>query len=301
MTIRAVLFDLGDTLWHFPEMPPAMTIRSETMRRVGGALQSWGVPLEGDFRFLGRDIRLGVEKADRAAYEGDCVSPDFNEVVRQIVADKGLQVSYEQAAQLWDAWNLGGLTLGRTMFDDAYRTLDWLRDRSVRIGCVTNRVFGGPRFAEELRELRLDEYFESVAVSCDMGYMKPHPKIFEYAFDEMKIDPAETAMVGDSLRADVQAAQSLGMTAIWRRIRKADPPHEAEELGEATDDDTRQPPRRGTHAGRGPHASPGEDTTVAATRAQTGRALGNYDDGEGVSPEFEIWNLWEITELPIFG
>ncbi len=295
MTIRAVLFDLGDTLWHFPEMPPAMTIRSETMRRVGGALQSWGVAMEGDFRFLGRDIRLGVEKADRAAYEGDCVSPDFNEVVRQIVADKGLQISYAQAEQLWDAWNLGGLTLGRTMFDDAYRTLDWLRDHNIRIGCVTNRVFGGPRFVEELRELRLDEYFESVAVSCDMGYMKPHAKIFEHVFDEMKIDPAQTEMVGDSLRADVQASQSLGMTAIWRRIRKLDPPHEAEELGEATDDDTRPA------QGRGPHAGPGEDTTAAATRAQTGRALGNYNDGEGVTPDHTVWNLWEITELPIFG
>ena len=62
------------------------------------------------------------------------------------------------------------------MFDDAFPTLDWLRDRGVRIGCVTNRVFGGPRFAEELRELGLDRYFESTAVSCDFGYMKPHPQ-----------------------------------------------------------------------------------------------------------------------------
>jgi HAD superfamily hydrolase (TIGR01549 family) len=207
------------------------------------------------------------------------VSPDFNEAVRRIAAGKGLHITYEQAAQLWDAWNLGGLTLGRTMFDDAYRTLDWLRDRGVRIGCVTNRVFGGPRFVEELRELGLDRYFESVAVSCDMGYMKPHPKIFEHALEEMKTDPRETAMVGDSLRADVQASQALGMTAIWRRIRKADPPHEAEELGEAADDDTRAP----------------------ATRAQTGRALGDYRHGEDAAPDFTVWNLWEITELPIFG
>ena len=65
MAITAVLFDLGDTLWHFPQLPPAQQIRTETMRRVGGLLQSWGVPLEGDLRFLGRDIRYGVEAADR--------------------------------------------------------------------------------------------------------------------------------------------------------------------------------------------------------------------------------------------
>jgi HAD superfamily hydrolase (TIGR01549 family) len=276
MAITTVLFDLGDTLWHFPKLPPAIEIRTETMRRISGALKTWGVPLEGELRFLGREIRLGVEKADRAAYESDCVSPDFNQVVREIAAGMGLEISYEQGAQLWDAWNIGGLTLGRTMFDDAFETLDWLRERGIRIGCVTNRVFGGPRFAEELRELGLDRYFESTAVSCDMGYMKPHPKIFEQVLQEMGVAAAEVAMVGDSLRADVQASQALGMTGVWRRVRRHDPPHEAEQVGEVPPD-------------------------LPATRAQTGRALGDYAGGEGVTPDFTIHTLRELTELPIFA
>ncbi|HYM14855.1 MAG TPA: HAD family hydrolase [Dehalococcoidia bacterium] len=276
MAISAILFDLGDTLWHFPKLPPAMEIRTETMRRIGAVLASWDIPLEGDLRFLGREIRLGVEKADRAAYESDCVSPDFNAVVRDIAAGMGLAISYEQAARLWDAWNLGGLQLGRTMFDDAFPTLDWLLARGVRIGCVTNRVFGGPRFAEELRELGLDRYFEATAVSCDLGYMKPHPKIFEHVLAAMRVDPRETAMCGDSLRADVGAAQALGMTGIWRRTRRHDPPHEAEQVGEVPPD-------------------------LPATRAQTGRALGQYHEGEGVTPDFTVHTLREITELPIFA
>jgi HAD superfamily hydrolase (TIGR01549 family) len=276
MTIQAVLFDLGDTLWHFPAMPPAMEIRMETGRRIGGALKSWGVPMDGDLRFLGREIRLGVEKADRAAYEGDCVSPDFNEVVRGIANGMGLNLTYEQGAQLWDAWNIGGLTLGRTMYDDAYETLDWLREHGYRIGCVTNRVFGGPRFLEEVRELRLDAYFETTLVSCDFGYMKPHPKIYEEALAALKLTPRDVAMVGDSLRADVEASQALGMTGIWRRVVKKDRPHEPEQVGEV-------PPN------------------VSATRAQTGRALGDFGGGEGVTPDYTIHTLWELTQLPIFG
>lgn len=277
---KAVLFDLGDTLWHFPKMPAAQDIRMETMRRVGAALADFGIPLEGDLRFLGREIRLGVEKADREAYESDCVSPDFNEVVRQIANRVGnLDLTYEQGARIWDAWNLGGLALGRTMFEDAFQTLDWLRDNGYRIGCVTNRVFGGPRFAEELRELGLDKYFESVAVSCDIGYMKPHAQCYQFTLDEMGLAPEDCVMVGDSLKADVQGAQALGMTAVWRRVRKPDPPYEPEV------------------AGQGPHSD--GDTTAPATRAQTGRALGNYAEGEGASPDFTIWTLWELTELPI--
>ena len=281
MPIKAVLFDLGDTLWHFPKMPPAMEIRTETMRRISGVLKTWDIPLDGELRFLGREIRLGVERADRAAYESDCVSPDFNEIVRGVANGMGLNLNYEQGAALWDAWNIGGITLGRSMFDDAYQTLDWLRDRGYRIGCVTNRVFGGPRFAEELRELRLDTYFDSTAISCDMGYTKPHPQIYQYVLDEMKVTPDETAMVGDSLRADVEASQALGITAIWRRVRKPDPPHEDEQVGE------------------GPHGD-GDITNKPATRAQTGRALGDFAGGEGVTPDYTIHTLWELTNLPIF-
>lgn len=278
MAITNVLFDLGDTLWHFPALPPTEIIRGETMRRISGLLAEWGVPFEGEMRFLGREIRLGVERADRAAYESDCVSPDFNEVVRQIAAASGLEIDYAQATRLWDAWNLGGLTLGRTMFDDAFSTLDWLRDHGCRLGCVTNRVFGGPRFVEELHELGLDRYFDATAVSCDIGYMKPHPKIFEHVFEAMQIEPRETAMVGDSLRADVEAAQTLGMTAIWRRIKRPDRKHAPEEVGE------------------GPAGS-----QRPATRAETGRALGEFAGGEGVTPDYEIWELAELTTLPIFA
>ena len=110
----------------------------------------------------------------------------------------------------------------------------------------------------------LDKYFESVAVSCDIGYMKPHPKCYQYTLDEMKLDAAECVMVGDSLRADVQGAQALGMTAVWRRVRKEDPPHEPEQVGE------------------GPHGD--GDVTAPANRAQTGRALGNYAEGEVAEP-----------------
>jgi hypothetical protein len=83
-------------------------------------------------------------------------------------------------------------------------------------------------------------------------------------------------MVGDSLRADVQASQALGMVGVWRRLKRHDPPHEAEQVGEV-------PPN------------------VAATRAQTGRALGDYAGGEGVTSDYTIFNLRELTELPIFN
>jgi hypothetical protein len=70
------------------------------------------------------------------------------------------------------------------------------------------------------------------------------------------------------------------MTAVWRRVKKKDPPHEPEQVGEVPADG---------------------DTSKPATRAQTGRALGEWAGGEGVTPDFTIWTLRELTELPIFA
>lgn len=217
MTIRAVLFDLGDTLWHFPQLPPFEVIRNETVRRINELLRSWGIEPEGDLIFLGRDIRFALERADREAYQGDCVSPHLPTLAKEVAASKGLRLSDEQAVELWHTWNLGGVFLGRTVFEDAPAALDWLRERGYRLGAVTNRHLGGPMFREEMRRHGLLDYFQALSVSCEVGYMKPHPRIFQHALEALAVPPAEAAMVGDSLRADIGGAQALGLTTVWRR------------------------------------------------------------------------------------
>jgi HAD superfamily hydrolase (TIGR01549 family) len=223
MTVRAVLFDLGDTLWHFPEMPPFEIIRNETVRRVSDLLRSWGVPPDGELIFLGRDIRFAVERAVNEAYNSDCVSPHFPTIAKEVAGSKGVPIDDEMAVDLWHAWNLGGVFLGRTLFPEVLPTLEQLRQRGYRIGSVTNRALGGEPFREELEHHGLLDYFEVLSISCDLGYMKPHAAIFQHALEALDVAPEETVMVGDSLRADVAGAQALGMTAVWK------PNHSSEE------------------------------------------------------------------------
>ena len=88
--IQAVLFDLGDTLWHFPQMPPIEVVRGETVHRISDLLRSWGVEPDGELFFLGRDIRVAIEKATDEAYWGDLVSPDYPALAQRVAAEKGL-------------------------------------------------------------------------------------------------------------------------------------------------------------------------------------------------------------------
>jgi HAD superfamily hydrolase (TIGR01662 family) len=216
-TITTVFFDLGDTLWHFPNMPPRELVRKETVRRIRELLASWSHHFEGERFYLGRDIRLAVEEETSRAFHGDCVDPNYPELCRRVAARHDLSLTREQGEELWEAWNLGGAFLGRKLFPDVLPTLQWLKERGYRLGAVTNRGYSGPRFHEEMRDLGLTELFKVTVVSCEIGYMKPHPRIFQYALERMSAEPGETVMVGDSLRADVEGAKTHGMTAIWRR------------------------------------------------------------------------------------
>ena len=220
MPVRAVLFDLGNTLWHIPEPPPVERVRHETVGRILTLLRSWGIEPRDEQRYLGRDIRLAIAEADTLAYETDCVSPDYTAIVHKVAADRGLEITREQASELWHTWNLPGDFFGRRPYADAIETLETLRERGYPLACVTNRVFSGPAFFAEVDELGLSPYFETLVASCDIGYLKPHPKIFEHALDELGVAPQDAVMVGDSLRADVAGAQALGMAAVWRKPRK---------------------------------------------------------------------------------
>jgi HAD superfamily hydrolase (TIGR01662 family) len=228
--IKAVFFDLGDTLWHLPHMPPPQAIRGETMRRVGGLVESWGYEMSGDRRMLGRDVRYAIEAATREAFHGDCVEPDYSVLCRTVAANHGLELTAEQGAELWETWNLGGLFLGRELFPDVTDTLAELRRRGYRLASITNRGYGGPKFWEEVQHFGLDKMLEDVAVSCEIGYLKPHARIYEHALSKMGVAPEESVMVGDNMRADVEGSKALGMVAVWRRPLLDEP-------AEATEDE----------------------------------------------------------------
>jgi len=153
----------------------------------------------------------------RAARTTDRVEPDYGEVSRLAVSRVGLDISREQARGLLEAIYVSGIEGGKAAFDDAAPVLSTLRDRGFRLAVVTNRAIGGERFRADLRDAGLDIGWDAEAVSVEVGYLKPHPALFEFALNALQLKASQALMVGNSLVEDIAGAQALGIAAAWRR------------------------------------------------------------------------------------
>lgn len=218
MPIKAVLFDIGETLWHSLAAPSPEEFRRRSADRVAATLRSLGVACD-DPGAVARAAWLAIEGAIRAARTGDLREPDYVAVAMEGIAASGLPVGREAAAAILDAAYVSGTDGGKQAFDDARPTLDELRRRGFLLATVTNRAFGGPRFREDLRAAGLEIGWDAEAVSVEVGYLKPHPALFRHALEALRIEADEAIMVGNSLREDVAGAQALGMVAAWVRSR----------------------------------------------------------------------------------
>jgi REG-2-like HAD superfamily hydrolase len=97
------------------------------------------------------------------------------------------------------------------VFDDVIPSLDALRGDGIRLGVISNWSWQAP---ELLHDLELARHFEALIVSAHVGFLKPHPGIFEHALGVMRVQPHRAVHVGDSIGADVRGAQAVGITPV---------------------------------------------------------------------------------------
>jgi FMN phosphatase YigB (HAD superfamily) len=105
------------------------------------------------------------------------------------------------------------VTRGARLLDFAGEVVETLA-RSYRLGVVSNYPHG-PVVGASLERFGLRQYFETVVVSSDTGWMKPHADCYAPALAAMSAPPGRTLMVGDDLRNDVKGAKALGLHTAW--------------------------------------------------------------------------------------
>lgn len=200
MSIKAVLFDLDDTLWpveavimqaelclhqwmqaHAPEVVKHSTI--ESLRKRRQALLKTNPRFEYDLWAL-RHTMLS-----QLFHEFGCA---------QSLADQAMAVFAHARNQV-------------QLYEDVIPVLNELNTR-VSLGSISNG------FAD-LQAIGLASYFKVSLAAHSFGCAKPDPRIFTAACAALNLLPQQVLFVGDDLALDIAAAQQVGMQGVWMNRR----------------------------------------------------------------------------------
>ncbi len=187
MTVRAICFDIDDTLYPYAEYArPGLRAAADRLETITGR-------------------RLHNELADLYFEEG-ITSHIFDRLVgRYDTIDSSV------TAELVDAYHDTSTDLDP--YDDTVTILELLRDHH-RLGVLGS----GRNPHEKLSRLGLGEYFDTVVSTARLDTSKRDAEPFERLCSALSVDSSRTIYVGDDPRIDFVVPNHLQMGTV--RVRR---------------------------------------------------------------------------------
>jgi dihydrofolate synthase/folylpolyglutamate synthase len=192
--IRAVTFDVGGTL--IEPWPSVGRVYAQVAAEHGVEVAAEDVD---------RQFALAWAARKNFRYRRS----DWAELVRQTFA--GLTAAPPSASLFGALYSHFATAAPWRVFDDVAACLRELKRRGLKLGIISN---WDDRLRPLLRELQLDNYFDSIVVSGPGGAQKPDPKIFQAAAAQLKTQPEAILHIGDSASEDVAGARAAGLRAL---------------------------------------------------------------------------------------
>ncbi|MBI3325500.1 MAG: HAD-IA family hydrolase, partial [Nitrospinae bacterium] len=154
-------------------------------------------------------VRYGVGEADGRRWWQALVAETF----RPLGTPQPFDAFFE------DLYTLFGQPEVWRVFPEVMEVLPRLKERGFVTGVISN---WDTRLGPLLEGLGLMRYLDHVVLSAEVGWEKPHRRIFEAALTRAGVPPAQALHVGDNYQQDVVGARDAGMQAVWLRRRGAE-------------------------------------------------------------------------------
>ena len=195
--LRAVLFDVDFTL-----VRPGPELGPEGYRRVG---ERYGLALDPTRYDEAREAAIATLKRHPELEHDDEIWVAFTErIVRGMGGDA--EGAHQCAVEMTEAWERSH---NFELYEDALPVLEELRGYGLKLGLVSNT---GRDLDEFVRHHRLE--VDAALGSRAHGRTKPHESIFRAMLELLAVDPADAAMVGDSIEDDIHGARACGIAAF---------------------------------------------------------------------------------------
>ena len=203
--ITTVFFDLYGTLAGFK--PSRYEVQSEALADFGISVTPDGI-LRGyylaDAFMAQQNATKPVRNLPREEYRAF-----FAEYERRVLRGAGVEVSHEQALEIWR--RIRRIDYALAPFDDTIPALEACRRMGLTVGLISNMNQNGDELADSLGLL---PYLDFSITSHEVGAEKPAPLIFERALERANTRPESAVHVGDQLTSDVAGALNVGINAV---------------------------------------------------------------------------------------
>ena len=205
--IRALLFDLDDTLW--PIVPVIVAAEEELYEWLRLHAPAVAAAHTVDSMRARRQALMDEDPRHRV----DLMA------LRTLVMHEVFEACGEDRAKIAAGMALFGQARNRVQpFADVVPALQRLARRYL-LGSVSNG-------AADLAAIGMAGHFRISIAAHEFGSVKPDPAIFLHACENLGVAPAETVYIGDDPALDVAGAQAAGLRAAWiDRFGRALPPH----------------------------------------------------------------------------
>jgi len=210
--IKAVLFDLGETLLDFGRIKP-VEVFAAGAKSSYDYLKSLNQPVGGFKLYFWRNLlNLRMQR---------CISwfkrRDFDALalLKRVGTKKGLRLSAEQWQYLAWLWYEPLSKIGRTE-PQMKETLAALKEYGLKLGIVSNTFGHGTSLEKHLEPLGLLDFFTVRLYSYQFAFRKPDIRIFSLAAQRIGHAPRNILYVGDRIDKDIKPAIKSGMSAVLK-------------------------------------------------------------------------------------
>ena len=211
----AVLFDLFDTLVMFePSLLPKVTLNGETWNSTAQHVFTQMRSSLGKMEFTDfyepfveshREL-LELRKKDLREYPNRKRFEIFMEKTG-LKGDDGLVEQFVCS-------HMEALRGAMVYPEHHTEVLLYLKEKGYRLSVVSN-FDHAPTARELLAKFGIAGFFEHIVISEDIGWRKPHGKIFESALASLGESPSDAIFIGDNPEADITGSSDCGIDSVW--------------------------------------------------------------------------------------
>jgi len=210
--IKAVLFDLGDTLLDFGKINTTRLVL-QGARSSYNFIKNQGQPV-GSFAgyFLRYLVRLRMHY-----FLSEYTGRDFDSLalLQKVGRKEGITFSREQWEQVIWHWYEPLSELAQVE-RNLKETLTRLKDLGLKLGIVSNTFVHRVSLERHLQKLGVLDFFSIRLYSYELGLRKPDARIFRIAAEKIGEALENILFVGDRIDKDIRPALKSGMAAALK-------------------------------------------------------------------------------------